>query len=216
MKLVKDAFRASIFAMAATALVAPASAATLFDMEGLTNGERPNVVLTEGGVTLTVTTQSDPSGRIVATDPSVALLGSRSIVGLNSGGGFASLRYSFNVIINSITFAFGDAGGEDDTPVIISAFDAANSLLGSMSATYPQGFGAGKSLTLDFQGARSFTIASGTIGNNPNSVFSEITSYETAGAVPEPATWMMMLLGLAGVGFSMRRRDQQTLRIRYT
>ena len=31
------------------------------------------------------------------------------------------------------------------------------------------------------------------------------------GAVPEPATWAMMLLGFAGIGASMRRRTKQTL-----
>lgn len=36
------------------------------------------------------------------------------------------------------------------------------------------------------------------------------------GAVPEPATWMFMLLGMTGVGFAMRRKDKQTLRVRYT
>jgi len=35
-------------------------------------------------------------------------------------------------------------------------------------------------------------------------------------AVPEPATWMFMLLGMAGVGYSMRRKDRQTLQVRYT
>lgn len=41
--------------------------------------------------------------------------------------------------------------------------------------------------------------------------------YSTAApAVPEPATWMFMLLGMAGIGFTMRRRDKQTLRVRYT
>ena len=35
-------------------------------------------------------------------------------------------------------------------------------------------------------------------------------------AVPEPATWMFMLLGMTGVGFAMRRKDKQTLRVRYT
>ncbi len=37
-----------------------------------------------------------------------------------------------------------------------------------------------------------------------------------SGAVPEPATWMFMLLGMAGIGYSMRRKDKQTLRVRYT
>lgn len=32
-------------------------------------------------------------------------------------------------------------------------------------------------------------------------------------AVPEPATWMLMLLGMTGVGYSMRRKDRQTLRV---
>jgi len=35
-------------------------------------------------------------------------------------------------------------------------------------------------------------------------------------AVPEPTTWMMMLIGMAGVGFSMRRKKDTTLRVRYT
>lgn len=35
-------------------------------------------------------------------------------------------------------------------------------------------------------------------------------------SVPEPATWMFMLVGMAGVGYSMRRKDKLTLRVRYT
>jgi hypothetical protein len=35
------------------------------------------------------------------------------------------------------------------------------------------------------------------------------------GAVPEPAAWVMMLLGMAGVGFSMRRKDKNGLRVRF-
>ena len=37
----------------------------------------------------------------------------------------------------------------------------------------------------------------------------------TAAAVPEPSTWMLMLLGMAAVGFTMRRKEKQTLRVRY-
>ena len=46
---------------------------------------------------------------------------------------------------------------------------------------------------------------------------SNVRLYKTGvGAVPEPATWMFMLLGMTGVGFAMRRKDKQTLRVRYT
>ena len=34
--------------------------------------------------------------------------------------------------------------------------------------------------------------------------------------VPEPATWMFTLFGMSAVGFAMRRKEKQTLRVRYT
>ncbi|MHA6723182.1 PEPxxWA-CTERM sorting domain-containing protein [Sphingomonas sp. RS2018] len=34
-------------------------------------------------------------------------------------------------------------------------------------------------------------------------------------AVPEPATWAMMMLGFGGIGFAMRRRSTVTTRIRF-
>ena len=40
--------------------------------------------------------------------------------------------------------------------------------------------------------------------------------YQTsAPAVPEPTTWMLMLMGMAGVGFSMRRKRDVSLRVRF-
>ena len=34
-------------------------------------------------------------------------------------------------------------------------------------------------------------------------------------AVPEPATWAMMLLGFGAIGFGMRRRRSDTVRVRF-
>jgi hypothetical protein len=34
-------------------------------------------------------------------------------------------------------------------------------------------------------------------------------------AVPEPATWALMLLGFAAIGFAMRRNTKQTVAVRY-
>lgn len=39
--------------------------------------------------------------------------------------------------------------------------------------------------------------------------------FAPAAAVPEPSTWMLMLMGMAGVGFTMRRKKNTTLRVRY-
>lgn len=40
---------------------------------------------------------------------------------------------------------------------------------------------------------------------------SNMVLYSTGGAVPEPATWAMMLLGFGAIGFSMRRHRKQTM-----
>lgn len=37
----------------------------------------------------------------------------------------------------------------------------------------------------------------------------------TVNAVPEPATWAMMLLGFGAIGFGMRRRRSDTVRVRF-
>lgn len=42
------------------------------------------------------------------------------------------------------------------------------------------------------------------------------SGFAPAAAVPEPSTWMLMLLGMAGVGFAMRRKEKHTVRVRYT
>jgi hypothetical protein len=44
----------------------------------------------------------------------------------------------------------------------------------------------------------------------------EIDNVAVAAAVPEPATWAMMLIGFGAVGFGMRRRrGKEKLRVRY-
>ena len=54
----------------------------------------------------------------------------------------------------------------------------------------------------------------GTTGGN--AAFSGNISLSQMAAVPEPTTWMLMLMGMAGIGFSMRRKEKQPLRVRYT
>ena len=51
--------------------------------------------------------------------------------------------------------------------------------------------------------------------NGGNGVYSGTVAFSPVGAIPEPATWAMMLLGFAGVGYSMRRKTRTTARIQF-
>ena len=51
-------------------------------------------------------------------------------------------------------------------------------------------------------------------GNGTVSAFGPATSSAATAAVPEPATWAMMMLGFGGMGFAMRRKRIST-RIRF-
>ncbi len=63
------------------------------------------------------------------------------------------------------------------------------------------------------QGGRNVLTVNGTSGGN--GAFSGNLSFASVAAVPEPTTWMLMLMGMAGIGFSMRRKKDTTLRVRY-
>ena len=62
-------------------------------------------------------------------------------------------------------------------------------------------------------GGNNILAINGTSG--ANSAFSGNLSFSSVAAVPEPTTWMLMLFGMAGIGFSMRRKKDTTLRVRY-
>jgi hypothetical protein len=54
-------------------------------------------------------------------------------------------------------------------------------------------------------------------GNGTISAFGPATSSPSAaaGAVPESATWMMMIIGFGGIGFAMRRKSKVFTTVRY-
>jgi hypothetical protein len=57
----------------------------------------------------------------------------------------------------------------------------------------------------------NLTTPGSTIHLNPTSAGSSNAQlYTTGGAVPEPATWGMMLLGFAGIGMALRRSRRRS------
>jgi PEP-CTERM motif len=63
-----------------------------------------------------------------------------------------------------------------------------------------------------FVSASSFRLTTEGTSSGQNGSYGGSVSFRPAGAVPEPATWAMMLIGFAGVGVAMRRRRPAMLR----
>ena len=124
-----------------------------------------------------------------------------------------------STFIGSDQFGFnnvaGTFGGIPGTASVISF--GSGSIFASLSITAPNlGFTQFSGPAL-FTGTRtdpvfstgSFTLINPFFGNG-NLVISQIQ-----GAVPEPATWAMMMLGFGGLGFAMRRRAKVSTRIHF-
>ena len=59
----------------------------------------------------------------------------------------------------------------------------------------------------------TFVVENGTGGNTGNPVGLKVSS--VLSAVPEPGTWLLMILGLGAVGFAMRRRQSLSVRLQF-
>lgn len=110
--------------------------------------------------------------------------------------------------------SFGLSAG---TAVTINAYNGSGTLLQSLTNVLSN---SGFTLqTLSATGVAKVEIV-GAIGSSANSasIFGidnlTFTSAPAAGAVPEPATWAMMMLGFGAMGAAMRRRTKVTARIR--
>jgi hypothetical protein len=125
-------------------------------------------------------------------------------------GGNALTLTAFSLNIGSAHFGLADVAStfnslNDALQIGGLANGGINNLLGTtndftLSLTFNPLTGSGSS------GAFNFTTAS------TNSFF-QSSSVSSAAAVPEPATWAMMLLGFGGIGFAMRRGRKQNPRL---
>ncbi len=117
----------------------------------------------------------------------------------------AGFENSVRYIINGTTFLFGDGnasggGGPQSTGGYYStaavSFAAASKYVGSFTLLAPTN-------------VRFYLYDDNSFDNTGG------VSVAVTGAVPEPASWAMMILGMGAVGFAMRRRRVATTRLSY-
>ncbi len=171
-----------------------------FDWETVAPGTYSSVTMTNGGNSVTVSPIGATNPAILVSNPSVALLGSLSGSAFNAPVTFGNNRaqlWDFVTALSSVTFVFGDNGGDDDGTVTIRAYDSANAFLGQGTKFY--GFSSvGDGITLSFANMDHFEFT--TNGGVAHSMSAEV---KASTPVPEPASMCAIALGIAGI---VRRR----------
>jgi hypothetical protein len=175
-----------------------------FDWQSVVPGDYTvPVVMSSGGNSVTVSALNTPNPIIHVADPAVPLLGSLSASAFNGSVLYGNNRgqlWDFALPLNSVTFLFGDAGGDDDGTVSIAAYDAANNLLGVGTKVYG-GSASGNFMTLSFATMDHFQCTSDGAGTSAaSSLFFEVSA---SAAVPEPNVVGMLALGALAL---LRRR----------
>jgi PEP-CTERM motif len=83
---------------------------------------------------------------------------------------------------------------------------------GTVQAT----FGNGSAAIVSGNGGRTFHngFLTDTVGTS-RIYTAQLSSFFAGGAVPEPATWLMLIMGFGFVGAAIRRRPAQNVRVNY-
>jgi hypothetical protein len=115
----------------------------------------------------------------------------------------AALSQTFSDVVGATytgTFYAFDGGANGDSGAFLDASIDGTTLkaLDDTVASYTK-----ETFTFTGTGSDTFTIAAQT---NPSEWFVDDVSIQGAGAVPEPASWAMMLLGVGAIGTLLRSR----------
>lgn len=130
---------------------------------------------------------------------------------LSQPGNAAPLSVLLGSLANSFTFTMGASNAGSTIDVL--AFGANGGLTGSTTIVMGNAYNIYTVSGLgDFQGLSFLN------NNDPAGVRFQNMSYESVapgGAVPEPATWAMMIVGFGSVGGAMRRRSSVKTSVRF-
>lgn len=208
--------------------VSPASAAVIINFNGVSTDqnvlfasstETPSPTLIAAtNQTRTAVTFSNPlgllanaSGQSSTTTSSDGLFGVTSVF-IAAGSVFTTASFNLDGIP-------GNPPPTEATNVLVEALGLGGGVLGSntlaLAGNGENRIGISGTMGELFTGFRVSLIPT----NGGVAAMSQVRLGGVAtpmAAVPEPTTWMLMLIGMAGVGFSMRRKKDTTLRVRFT
>ena len=128
---------------------------------------------------------------------------SPALITLSGFGAIGSISLLLGSVDSYNTISFGN--------VVDGMFQALSSYTGTQIYTAANGNqGISSYATFTFTGADQLFNALQITSTSPAAELDDLTINS---AVPEPGTWAMMLLGFAGIGYSMRRRPANRRRL---
>jgi hypothetical protein len=171
------------------------------------NVQYQNPVSSNGGLTLTTTTNAGTSVTFTGHEVLVGSGGQATITGADNNIDYLSWTLTdatlgYNDGVFKVTAAGGATGA---TGVTITAIDQFGTEFVQFLAIGGSGFFNVDAL--DDQLIRTITVSANGQLDDIRQV--RLGGVETIAAVPEPSTWAMLVLGFAGVGFMAYRRKSQ-------
>ncbi len=186
----------SAVALAATLAASPALAATtVINVNGVTNASL------DGSNAVTVSLAAGTYRLNFVQDTFTAFTRFNSVSGCDANGANCATGFENSVryIINGVTFGFGDGNANGG----IGPIDPGNAYYATAAQSFANATGYLGSFTLAAPGDVSFYIADDNLGDNSGGV-------SLAAAIPEPATWALMILGFGFIGGAMRYGTRAT------
>jgi hypothetical protein len=197
-------------------VLTPASGATLAFGDSAANFADLNAAYPFGTYSFNVTNSATSASQSASLDytlaadalsvPALTATSFHQLQGLNAGSGFT---FDFNAFAQNpkanLSFLFLNVTDASGNTLFSKSPDPSTTSIFMPGGT----LAAGQAYNFDLIFDSRITGADGNVATTI--FFDSHTSgaFSTAAAVPEPATWAMMIFGLAGVGAALRRRPAQ-------
>lgn len=190
--------------LAATAAISasPATAAVTFQFDPATsfvNVDANPTICFLGGCEVSATSLVTSQSFQLDVGQSATFDFARYVIGRGFGVGSASLAAQLGFLLPSVTSASTNGAA---TYVRAGGFFSGGAIAGDLAWSNPiQQLTAadGSKFRVAFGGLTGAQFGSSAVSN-------VTVTLDSVGAVPEPATWAMMLMGFSAVGYFMRRR----------
>ena len=199
MKFASTALSAAALAIAAVS-ASPAQAATIVNLNGVSNASLTG----SNGVTLNLAAGTYSLSFV--EDAYTAFNRFSASSGCDGAGAncVRGWENSARYIIGTTTYLFGDGAGSGGLgPLVVGdGYFSTEAQSFANSGAYTGSF------TLDDPGTVTFFIYDDNLGDNTGGVSLSVA------AVPEPATWLMMFVGIGAIGGFMRRK-RVSVSVRY-